>query len=196
MKKIIVISIFFLFVSVSGYSQVKHEVGVTYGKSFGAATYTILREGFLLGNSSSSLKKNNTIGIRYFRSLRTHNKLRFELGVNYLNGTLKIKPAPTGDSIRDAPHYQNIILFSSPVYLNYRFWKYFFLTGGVLFDYQKSESDTYSGIGIGYGFGLGARYSCKNYFFYINPKVERHLFFSKSYGLIEFGLMAGMGYSF
>jgi hypothetical protein len=49
---------------------------------------------------------------------------------------------------------------------------------------------------LGYGFGIGARYDYNNYFFYLNPKYERHLFMSESYGLMEFGIMMGIGISF
>lgn len=195
-KKLIVICSFILLFSTSSHSQVKHEIGVIYGKSSGAAVYSILRNGFLVGGSTSSLEKNNTIGIKYIRSIQTKKKLKLELGLNYLNGTLKITPAPTGDPVYDAPSYGDFMLISSPVYINYSFWKYFFLNTGVLLDYQKSESETYSGIGIGYGFGLSARYSYKKYFFFINPKYEKHLFFSKSDGLMEFGIMSGIGYTF
>ncbi len=137
-KKLIIISTFILLISTSSHSQVKHEIGVIYGKSSGAAVFSILRNGFLMGASSSSLKNNNTIGIRYFRSLQTKKKLKLELGLNYLSGTLKIIPAPTGDPISDAPIYEDFMLISFPIYINYSFWKYFFLNTGVLLDYQKS----------------------------------------------------------
>jgi hypothetical protein len=198
MKTKLLFSSFILiaFATVS-YSQTNNGFAITYGKSIGTATYSFLKEGFLMGSSSSNLENNNTLGIRYFNKLKGKEKTKIEIGFNYLSGNLKISPAMTGDPVSDAPFFKDLILISAPVYLNHTLWDYFYLNYGLSLDYQKTkDSDTYSGFGLGIGFGIGGRYDYKNYFFYLNPKYERHLFMSESFGLLEFGIMMGIGYSF
>lgn len=194
--KLLFFSLLLAFTVIS-YSQTNNGLAITYGKSIGTATYSLLRVGFLMGSSSSNLESNNTLGIRYFKKLNGKENTKIEIGFNYLSGDLKIKPAMTGDPISDAPVFEDLILISAPVYLNHTLWDYFYLNYGLSLDYQKTkDSDTYSGFGLGIGFGIGARYDYKNTFFYLNPKYERHLFMSERYGLMEFGIMMGVGYSF
>ncbi len=63
-----------------------------------------------------------------------------------------------------------------------------------MLDYQKTDSDTFTGFGAGIGLGIGGKYEYRNFSFYINPKIERHLFVSRKYGLLEFGIMVGVGF--
>lgn len=194
--KIILIKLFVVLFTLVSYSQSKHEFAITYGKSFGTATFSILRNGFLMGAASSSLQNNNAFGVRYFRPFKDKERIKMEFGLNYLSGTLRIMPATTGDPIFDAPKYTDFNLLSLPVYMNHSFGKYFYFNYGLMFDYQNTDFGTYTGIGLGIGFGIGARYNYKKYFFYLNPKYEKHLFLSEAYGLMEFGIMGGIGYSF
>ncbi|MFA5850929.1 MAG: hypothetical protein WC833_13745 [Bacteroidales bacterium] len=190
--------IILIVISASTFAQSKNEISILYGKSFGPALYTIISHGFLKGAGSSSLRENNSIGIRYLASIKNRPRLKFEIGIDYLIGKLEIKPAPTGDPIHDASHTEDFSLISTPIFLNHYFGKYFYINEGIMLDYQKTESDndTYTGYGVGIGFGIGAKFKYKNFTFNINPKLERHLFLSKKDGLIELGIMLGVGYKF
>lgn len=188
--------IILIVISVSNFAQSKNEISILYGKSTGPATFSVLRNGFLKGASSSFLRENNSIGLRYFACIKNRPKLKFETGIDYLIGKLEIKPAPVGDPIYDASHTEDFNLISIPIYLNHYFGKYFYINEGIMLDYQKTGSDTYTGFGAGIGFGIGAKLEYKNFTFYINPKFQRHLFLSKKDGLIELGIMFGVGYKF
>jgi hypothetical protein len=195
MKKLFSL-IILIVISVSTFAQSKNEISILYGKSFGPATLSAIRNGFPKGVSSGSLRGNNFIGLRYLASIKDRPKLKFETGIDYLFGKLEIDPAPTGDPIHDALHTEDFYLVSTPIFLNHYLGKYFFINEGIMLDYQKSESDEYTGFGVGIGFGIGAKFEYKNFTFNINPKFERHLFLSKKHGLIELGIMLGVGYKF
>ena len=191
--------IILIVISASAFAQSKNEISILYGKSFGPATlFSVFRGGVPKGAGSGSLRENNSIGIRYLASIKDRPRLKFETGIDYLFGKLEIKPAPTGDPIHDASHTENFSLISAPIFLNHYFGKYFYINEGIMLDYQKTESDTdtYTGFGVGIGFGIGAKFEYKNFTFNINPKLERHLFLSKKYGLIELGVMLGVGFKF
>jgi hypothetical protein len=199
MKNKIILSTLILsliLLSLTSYSQQKHEFALTYGKSIGTATYSILRQGFLYGAGSTDLQNNNALGLRYFRPINDKGRTKIEVGLNYSWGNLKVKPAYTGDPEFDTPWYYDFNLISLPVYMNHSMGKYFFINYGLMLDYQNGEEDEYTGFGIGTGFGVGTRYSTEKYTFYINPKYEKHLFLSEKGGLIEFGILCGIAYKF
>lgn len=195
MKKSLLLIIFIL-IYASTFAQSKSEIALFYGRSAGPAIVSIIRNGSPKGAPSSSLRDNNSIGIRYFTGINNNPKLKIETGIDYLAGKLEIKPAMTGNPVQDASHIEDFKLVTLPFYLNHSFGKYFYINEGIMLDYQKATSDTFTGFGVGIGFGIGGKYECKNFSFYINPKIERHLFLSEKYGLIELGIMVGVGYKF
>lgn len=195
MKKSLLLIIFIL-IYASTFAQSKSEIALFYGRSAGPAIVSIIRNGSPKGAPSSSLRDNNSIGIRYFTGINNNPKLKIETGIDYLAGKLEIKPAMTGNPVQDASHIEDFKLVTLPFYLNHSFGKYFYINEGIMLDYQKATSDTFTGFGVGIGFGIGGKYECKNFSFYINPKIERHLFLSEKYGLIELGIMVGVGYNF
>ncbi|MDY0317770.1 MAG: hypothetical protein RBQ64_04225 [Candidatus Izemoplasmatales bacterium] len=193
--KIIFIIVILTLFTLTSYSQPKNEFALTYGKSIGTATYSILRQGFLTGTGSTDLQNNNALGVRYFRPINEKGRTKLELGLNYSWGKLKIKPAYTGEPEVDT-WYKDFNLISLPVYMNHSLGKYFFINYGLILDYQDAVENEYSGFGIGTGFGFGARYSTDRYTFFVNPKSEKHLFLSEKDGLLEFGILCGIAYTF
>lgn len=194
-NKIILSTLIITLLSLYSYSQQKNEFAITYGKSIGTATYSILRQGFLTGNGSTNLQNNNAFGIRYFRPINKKKRTKLELGLNYSWGKLKVKPPYTGDP-EVTPWYNNFNLISLPVYMNHSLGKYFFFNYGLMLDYQAAEEVYYTGFGIGIGFGFGARYITEKYTLYINPKYQKHLFLSEKDGLMEFGIICGIACKF
>lgn len=195
MKKSLLLIIYILFYT-STFAQSKSEIALFYGRSAGPAIVSIIRNGSPKGAPSSSLRDNNSIGIRYITGINNNPKLKIETGIDYLAGKLEIKPAMTGNPVQDASHIEDFKLVTVPFYLNHSLGKYFYINEGIMLDYQKATSDTFTGFGVGIGFGIGGKYEYKNFSFYINPKIERHLFLSEKYGLIELGIMVGVGYKF
>jgi len=195
-NKIILSGIILTLLSLNSYSQQNHEFALTYGKSIGTATYSILRQGFLTGNGSADLQNNNILGLRYFSPINKEGRTKIEIGLNYSWGKLKVKPAYTGDPEFNTPWFNDFNLISLPVYMNHSLGKYFFINYGLMIDYQNGEEDEYTGFGFGMGFGVGARFRTEKYTFYINPKYEKHLFLSEKDGLLEFGILCGIAYTF
>ena len=194
-NKIILSTLIIALLSLNSYSQQKHEFAITYGKSIGTATYSILRQGFLTGRGSTNLQNNNAVGIRYFRPINEKERTKLELGLNYSWGKLEVTPAYTGDP-EVASWYNDFNLITLPVYLNHSLGNYFFFNYGLILDYQDAEEIQYTGFGIGIGFGLGARYTIDKYTLYINPKYQKHLFLSEKDGLVELGVICGIAYKF
>lgn len=194
-NKIILAFLVLTLLSLNSYSQQKHEFALTYGKSIGTATYSILRQGFLTGNGSTNLQNNKAFGIRYFKPINENGRTKLELGLNYSWGKLEVNPAFTGDP-EMASRYNDFNLISLPVYMNHSLGNYFFFNYGLMLDYQDAEEVQYTGFGIGIGFGVGARYSTGKYTFYVNPKYQKHLFLSEKDGLMELGIICGIAYKF
>ncbi len=195
MKTKIIFSVLLILFTLTSYSQPKKEFALTYGKSIGTATYSILRQGFLVGNGSTDLQNNHALGVRYFKPVNEKGRTKLELGLNYTWGNLKVIPVYTGD-YEVAPWYNDFNLISLPVYMNHSLGKYFFFNYGLMLDYQDAEEIQYTGFGVGIGFGFGARYSTGKYTLYLNPKYEKHLFLSEIDGLVELGILCGITYAF
>lgn len=193
--KLAFIPILILLLSQYSYSQNKHEIGINFGITTGDLGKTVLKYGFIKGAGGLQLENSKTFGIRYFRKSSKKENRRLEIGLNYLTATLKISSDADGEPIVISRE-NNYNLVSVPVYINCSFWEYFYVNGGIIFDYQNSDSGDYDSFGAGFGFGLGGRYSFNKMNIYINPKLERHLFFNEIEGLLEFGIMFGIGYSF
>jgi hypothetical protein len=162
--------------------------------SSGIVRSTIIRDGFPKGDASCFIKNGRLIGLRYWMGFPEKKHLGLETGLNYLFATLKIEPAFTGEPV--AVREEDFSVVSVPLYVNLSFWKYFYFNSGVIIDYQHCTDYEYTKFGFGYGLGLGIKYNYKNFFIYMNPKIERHLFLSKTKGLIESGVIGGIGYSF
>ena len=191
MKKVFLalISLFTFYSTLS--AQNNSEISIVYGKSTGGLLSSVLRGGFPMGGGSHKLGVNNKIGFRYSSNFKSKENLKYEIGISYLNAEIEFKSDADPDSgiiIKD------FMLISAPFYLKHKFWNYFYFNYGVMLDYQVYNSNPNFGLGI--GFGLGVKYDFNNCFFYINPNYEKHLFLSEEYGLIEFGILIGIGYSF
>jgi hypothetical protein len=185
--------IILLAISITNFAKTEKEIVLVYGKSIGPARISFLRSNYMIrGIGSSYLRENNSIGLRFLTNINSNQKLKIETGINYLSGNLEHVPY----LFDETSTIEKFNLVSTPIYLNHYFGKYFYFNEGIMFDYQKSESELYTGFGAGIGFGIGFKFDFKNFRFYINPKYERHLFLSKKYGLIEYGIMFGAGYKF
>lgn len=175
------------------FAKTEKEVTLLYGKSTGPAIISFLRSNYMMrGIGPTYLRENNSIGLRFRTNINNNEKLKIETGINYLHGNLEHVPYLFNESSTN----EEFNIFSTPIYLNHYFGRYFFINEGTIIDYQKSETDLYSGFGAGFGFGIGVKFDYNDFNFYINPKYERHLFLSKKYGLIEYGVMLGVGYKF
>jgi len=182
-----------LILSLDSFGQAQNELRIYYG----ASSSEFLRNEILIGSGSSEIKDQSEFGIKYLKHLNEN--IALETGVNYHNSTISIKPAFTGETreVRD----ENFELISVPIMVNYTFWKYFFVNGGALIDFQITQNSTNSQDGIGYAFGIGGQYDIQDFTIFINPNFKKHSLipFEKSNNhqkLTELGIQIGLGYKF
>ncbi len=151
----------------------------------------------LVGTGYSEAFKANEIGITYNKKISKI--FRIETGINYFSSEINIESAPLPQVYL---FKDKLKLVSIPISLITEFWKYFFVNGGVLIDFQaKSTKYLDSQSGVGFMLGLGVKYEYKEFVFYINPEIRRHRligFKNEKYPefLLNSAIQIGIGYSF
>ena len=178
--------------SIQVFSQNNNEIRIYYGIS----DTEFLREP-LLGGAGYRSQDHNELGIKYIRQV--FDNFSLETGVNYAYSDIKITPEFMGTPVES--RYEKLEIISIPIYANYTLWKYVFVNGGPIVDFQVSENSTDKQSGIGYSLGFGAKYYFNNVSVYINPNFKRHAVipFEKENNhqkLTEFGMQFGVGFSF
>jgi len=186
---IVVISI----ITIQSYSQNSNEFRIYYGFS----DSELIRDVSLVGAGSQYAENSKEFGIKYLKQLK--NNLSIELGINFLKSDLILNGAPMIPAFPTT--YEKLEMISIPIYANYTLWKYLFVNGGPILDFQTSENSIDSQSGIGYSIGFGGKYNFNNFLIYINPNYKRHAvlpFEKENYHqrLTEFGLQFGLGYKF
>ena len=193
MTKKLVITLTLILTSLNSFSQGNNEFRLYYGASDGK----LLRNTELVGTGSNDLENFTELGFTYLRKVNKH--LAIETGINYAIADLKITPAYMGEPVQTRG--EEFELISIPIYANYTIWKFLFINGGPMIDFQTSETTVDSQSGIGYGLGIGGKYNLSNFIIYFNPNFKRHsvIPFEKEkhhQKLTEFGIQFGLGYSF
>ncbi|MBD8487450.1 hypothetical protein IFO69_01700 [Echinicola sp. CAU 1574] len=112
-----------------------------------------------------------------------------------------ITPAFSGEPTE--PYYKEMSVVSVAFNAHYVFWKYLFVNGGPILDFETSDNDNWidSQSGVGYSLGLGGKYDFDKFLIFINPNFKRHAVipFKKDTNhqkLTEFGVQFGLGYRF
>ncbi len=177
MKKTILLLGLILFTTLS-FAQKKNKISVEY--SFSQAD--LIRGHFfniddeLTGSASYDVKKPPfQMGLKYSRNLPYH--FSIETGLEYFQTDIKISPPRTGRDI-PKPYFRDLKLVSIPIYLNYTFFKYFFVNGGLLLDWQLKKSNYYfdNQSGVGYGFGIGLKYDFEKFSVSLSQNLKEHAF--------------------
>ncbi len=127
------------------------------------------------------------------------NNISIEFGLNLLKSDIEYRVMMWPEGYRISNEKLEII--SIPIYANYTFWKYLFVSAGPILDFQTSENSIDSQSGIGYSLGLGTKYNFNNIAIFLNPNFKRHAvipFEKENYHqkLTEFGIQFGLGYRF
>ncbi|WP_298266103.1 hypothetical protein [uncultured Lutibacter sp.] len=194
MKKIrIILMIVIAILTINSYSQNSNELRVYYGTSYAE----FLQNQSLDGVGGYELTNFNQFGIKYLRQLSTD--FYIETGISYSKSDLQITPSFTGEPIQS--RYEKLEIVSVPIYANYTFWKYLFVNGGPILDFQTSDNSTDSQSGIGYGLGIGGKYNFDRFLIFVNPNFKRHsvIPFEKEnhhQKLTELGVQFGIGFKF
>ncbi len=174
MKKIALLLGLTLFYTLS-FAQ-KNKISVEY--SFSQAD--LIRGHFfniddeLIGSASYDVQKPFQMGIKYSREFPYH--FSIETGLEYFQTDIKIAPVYFGIGT-PKPYSKNLQLVSIPIYLNYTFFKYFFINGRLLLDWQLKNNDSFDNqTGIGYGFGIGLKYDFENFSVSLSQNLREHAF--------------------
>lgn len=189
------LTLFISIMTIQSYSQNSNEFRIYYGIS----DAELLRNQNLDGAGSSDISNFNEFGIKYLKQL--FDNFQIETGINYSKYDVKITPAPTLGGPAIQSRYEKSEIVSIPIYANYTFWKYLFINGGPVFDFQTSDNSTDSQSGIGYSLGIGGKYDFDKIIIFLNPNFKRHsvIPFEKEnhhQKLTELGIQFGIGYKF
>ena len=175
----------------------KNRISVFYGFTGNE----LLRNEDLVGGPSYDGKGSDIFGINYQRAL--NKDISLETGLEYSKNKIGITPS-FYPGIDLTPRQEDIELITIPVYVKFTFFKYFFVNGGTLIDFEINREDylsTDEQSGIGFGAGIGGQYTFRNFTFYINPLLRYHAlipFHKENYQqhLTEAGIKFGLGYNF
>lgn len=141
-----------------------------------------------------------TIALNYLYSI--NRVLDIETGIEYgkYSMTVTAYPPPPYEEITYLADYE---LINIPVSLRANFAKYFFINGGIQFDFDLKNEYTYSSHkGMGAMIGVGFNYTFKfNLSLFVNPYVKAHHLinfsdYNVSNDIKELGIRIGMMYSF
>lgn len=158
MKKIIFISLYFIFINLNVlYTQEdvtkfkNAKIGITFS-SFGENDVFIFNE--FIGGPSYNSDYFYTLGINYVYPLNKW--LEAETGIEYSSHNIVIQPnlPPNMDN---SPRKANLTLINIPATLRANFLKYFFINGGLIVDIDGSTNspiDNQTGIGAMLGFSI------------------------------------------
>ena len=144
-------------------------IGVSFS---GLGDHTALHWTALRGAGSYAGKGYHSFGITYIRPLS--NKFDLETGIEYGKYTYHFSNSSLGPDI-DVSHNAYLSLIEIPVTVRFKFWKYLFLNGGLLLDFDISEDKRLDNqTGIGAILGVGAQYNFKKtpIGLFVNPYLK------------------------
>lgn len=156
----------------------------------------------LRGDNSPEVDRINSFGVRYLRNLS--NGFSLETGLGFVFAELKqypympIKHSSTESGVKTG----NLGIVTVPIFVNYSFWKYFFIHGGPMINIQHTGFTNDNQTGIGALLGVGLQYNFNNFLIYASPNMSFHtlvpLAETERYHdkLIQQGFQFGFGYSF
>jgi hypothetical protein len=196
MKKYSIIIIFLTIGSVFAQEknknfQTKQSINV-YVSPFNFVSF--MKSGVLCDCGQDS-KEHFVFGGFYKRKFDTH--FSYEIGVEYTHHLVEFNWYPDGTTHTAT---DNIDFVSIPAKINYEFSDYFFVQGGLLFDYQTNETEHYRNqSGLGFEFGLGLQYEFQKFRIFAKPNYKRHALLSiyrtGNDRIVELGVQFGIGYN-
>lgn len=148
----------------------QNRIGITFS-SFGTADVITFEK--LMGAASYHSDSFYSFGVNYLS--RLGKRWDFEAGIVYAGYSVVVNPnlPPSWDGL---PYRVKFSLIDVPVTLRLNFLKYFFLNGGLIFDFDGSASMPIdSQTGIGSMMGIGFNYDFKNGISaFVNPYSKMH----------------------
>ena len=187
-------------------AQEKQSLKKSIGFTFSTISSDVINSAGMtsLGGPSYSGKSAYTLGVSYIHPIRSW--IDIESGVEYSNHTITVEPIHIPGFGRHPEYDKDISLINIPITARINFLKYFFVNGGIMFDFEIGKSSPIkSQTGIGTILGVGAKYNLSNGLgTFINGYYKSHSLipFSADNGndyrwrLIEGGLRIGITYNF
>ena len=162
MKKIIYLSALFALLATCSYGQEKKDVYVGASFSMGAHDYFTFEE--LEGAGSYNGKGFYSVGVDVSYPLSK----RFDLVSGFSYSYCAMDVHYLGGDGKGHRYNDKLKMYSVPLQLNYHFWKYCFLNGGLFLN-TLSNSE----FSVGTGIGAGAEYTFKSGFtLSLNPYIR------------------------
>ncbi len=194
LRKISFSSILFFYI-IQLNAQKNSELGI----HFGLMANSLVPNVNLIGGPSFDGKGAFMLGVNYVRNISDY--FSFETGIGYSENKIIIIPAP---GLGLMPSEKSIHLISLPILGNFKFSRYFFLSGGFLTDIEINHSSiqsTHPQSGIGIYLGVGGQYNKEGIILKLIPFAQRHAiipFQPEKYQqhLTEVGFMLVFGYKF
>ena len=180
-----------LFLSVSAFSQSRNNISVYWSTvTNDMDIHGAVGDFGYAGNGGAKL------GINYERRLSQH--FSIQAGLQYSDDKLTLNSFLPPKSFNTP---QEIKLITVPILAKVNFWNVVFIDGGILADFETSNTSTHNQSGIGYEIGGGLQYHFANVLLFVNPYAQYHhaIGFGQSspnFNLIEAGWKFGLGYSF
>lgn len=153
------------------------------------------------GSASIDGKGFYTIGASYTFILSK--KVELQSGLEFSRYKIRIDPPYMGEEFDISPWNEKVKLLTIPLTANINFGKYFFINGGLLFDFEVSKNNSFNKqSGIGTVLGIGLKYDFDSGLsIFANPYYKIHALIPlplASYHqlMLDYGVGIGAKYHF
>ena len=184
----------------------KSSIGLTFSAINNSRFVNFEREISSISNSLSgpsySVESSNIFGMCYIQPI--YSLIDIETGIEYSNRTIEQKII-RGFMTQTEYNRKDVSYISIPVTARVNFDKYFFLNGGIIFNFEMEKPELIdSQTGIGAILGIGAKYNLSNELgVFVNGYYKLHALvpFSEKKDdqrqrLSDIGLRLGIAYNF
>jgi opacity protein-like surface antigen len=146
------------------YSQ-NHSVGLSYGHVYNGALRT-----FVPMDCGPTYVYNNGIQYNVNYRYKFSNKIALVSSLQYQHNEVESRStSPAGETQSYAFDVNNLNI---PILANLSFWKYFFVEGGPLLNFEIDSYGPNSQTGLGFSLGAGAQYDLGKLNFFLKSQNQ------------------------
>lgn len=146
------------------YSQ-NHSVGLSYGQVYNGALRTFVRM-----DCGATYFYNNGAQYNLNYRFQLSSKVALTSGLQYQQNEIESRStSPAGESQSYAFEVNNLNI---PILANISFWKYFFVEGGPLLNFEIDSYGPNSQTGLGFSLGAGAQYDLGKLNFFLKSQNQ------------------------
>lgn len=192
--KLVFLSIIITF-STFSFSQTKVGIGFS---PFNAGAFFPKK---LIGASTNDVLSSNALSLQVLKTIDSN--LEFEVGIDYTLFYIETSAAVIDPEIETSSYESQLAIIQVPLAIRYNADQYFFLSGGVLLDFDtNSTAPVSSQSGVGLLATAGFQYPFSNgVALYVNPFLKFHSLipfsnWNNHQKLVDRGVKIGLSYSF